>query len=142
MIRELKTLLILTALLSCFSPLAMAEGYSVIVHPSNTGDFDKNAVARIFLSKEKTFPNGQQALPVDIKPPSEHHDYFQKTIIDKTDNQLQSYWAMVVFSGKGTPPKEVDSAAQMLKLVSENPNLMGYIPSSMVTSEVRMVLSF
>jgi len=142
MIRELKTLLLLSVMLSSFSPLAMAEGYSVIVHPSNSAEFDKGTVERIFLSKEKTFTNGQQAVPIEIQQPSTHRDYFQETIIRKTDSQVRSYWAMLMFSGKGTPPKEVASEAEVLELISKNPNTLGYIPSDMVTADVKVVLSF
>lgn len=142
MIREFKALLTLTVLLFCFNPLAMAESYSVIVHPSNNADFDKGTVERIFLSKEKTFTNGQPAVPIEIQQPSEHRDYFQETIIRKTDSQVRSYWAMLVFSGKGTPPKEVASEAEVLELISKNPNTLGYIPTSMVTPNVKVILSF
>lgn len=140
--RELKTLLTLSIMLFGFNPLAMAEGYSIIVHPSNGASFDRGTVERIFLSKEKTFTNGQPAVPIELQQPSTHRNYFQESIIRKTDSQVRSYWAMLMFSGKGTPPKEVASESDVVNLVSKNPNMLGYIPSRLVTPDVTVVLEF
>ena len=53
--------------------------------------------------------------------------------------QLKAYWAKLVFTGQGTPPKEVDNDAAVLKLVAENPNIIGYIDAAAVNSSVRVV---
>ena len=64
------------------------------------------------------------------------------TFVGRSDNQIRSYWAMLIFSSKGQPPKEVESYTDMLNLISSNPELIGYIPTSLVSSQVRAVIEF
>ncbi len=124
-------------------PLAVsAQEYSVIVHPSNEAAFDSEEVKRIFLVKQKTFSNGKQALPVSIKPPSDKRDAFHSKILEKTDSQLRTYWAMLVFSGKAVPAKEVENEREVVELVATNPNVIGYVSSSAVNEQVKQVLNF
>ena len=142
MFSNIKTLLVITTVLSFFSPAALAENYSVIVHPSNNAPFDSGTVQRIFLSKEKTFSNGNPAIPIDIKPPSDQRENFREIIIQKSASQIRSYWTMLVFSGKGAPPKEAASEKEVADLVAKKPNMIGYVSSSIVSPDVKVVLTF
>ena len=47
----------------------------------------------------------------------------------------------IIFTGKGQPPKEVPNTAEVKKLVSGNPNTIGYIEKSAVDSSVKVVWS-
>jgi hypothetical protein len=35
----------------------------------------------------------------------------------------------MVFTGKGTPPRQISSAEEMVKLITANPNLIGFVPA-------------
>lgn len=134
----MKKLFLLGTLL--LSPLANAE-IAVIVHPSNGNELDKSVITRIYTGKAKSFPNGEQAVPVNQADGSTT-DTFNKSVLNKSTSQLRAYWSKLIFTGKGAPPKVVDSEAEILQLVSTNPNIIGYVDAASVDGSVKVVATF
>ena len=119
---------------------AVSAEIAVIVNPANTADSPQ--VSRIFLGKAKSFSNGSPAIPVNLSEASPLTSEFNKKVLNKSSSQLKAYWSKLVFTGKGTPPKAVSSDAEMIKLVSANPNLIGYVDAASVDGSVKVVASF
>lgn len=119
---------------------ALAE-ISVITHPSNSASLDAKSISKIFLGKSKKFASGGQAVPIDQAEGSAARDEFHINVTRKKSSQLQSYWSRIVFTGKGQPPKEVASDAEVIALVAKNPNMIGYVNSSSVDGSVKVVLT-
>jgi len=85
--------------------LASAE-VAVIVSASNGNtSLDQDTIARVFLGKSKNFPDGSQAVPVDQNSGSATREAFSSTVLGKSSSQLKAYWSRLIFTGKGTPPK-------------------------------------
>ena len=106
---------------------ANAYGVSVIVHPSNGASLDKSSISRIFLGKAKSFPGGGQAVPINLEDGSGGSNDFNDKVLNKSASQLKAYWSKLVFTGKGTPPKAVANDAEMIALISANPNMIGFV---------------
>lgn len=123
-----------------FSTVASAE-IAVIVHPSNANELDKNVITRIYTGKAKSFPNGEQAVPVN-QADGNTTDAFNKSVLNKSTSQLRAYWSKLIFTGKGAPPKVVDSEAEILQLVATNPNIIGYVDAGSVDGSVKVVATF
>jgi ABC-type phosphate transport system substrate-binding protein len=123
------------------SAFASAE-VEVIVHPSNGAALDQDAIQRIFLGKTRAFPGGGEAVAISAKEGSPEEAEFTEKVLSKSPKQLKAYWAKMVFTGKGTPPRQIDSAAEMVKLISANPNLIGFIPAGTGGSGVKVVAKF
>ena len=66
---------------------------------------------------------------------------FYERVICRSSQQIKAYWSKQIFSGKGTPPKAASNNDEVLKLVASNPNLIGYVDSSKVNSDVKVVLT-
>ncbi|MBV1915692.1 MAG: phosphate ABC transporter substrate-binding protein [Pseudomonadales bacterium] len=128
------------ATLFTLSTGVMAE-VSVITHPSNGASIDAKAVSKIFLGKSKKFPGGVEAVPIEQPKSASAHLEFHENVTHKKPSQLTSYWSRRVFTGKGQPPKEVRSDAEVISLVSRNPNMIGYVDSSAVNDSVKVVLT-
>ena len=126
----MKKLISLIALISSVtvSALTFAE-VEVIVHPSNGAALDKDSIQRIYLGKTRAFPGGGEAVAISLKEGSGPEGEFTKNVLGKSAKQLKAYWAKMVFTGKGTPPRQIDSAEEMVKLISTNPNLIGFVPA-------------
>ena len=122
-----------------FSVNAMAV--SVIVHPSNGSSLDKSSISRIFLGKAKSFPGGGQAVPINLADGSGGSSDFNDKVLNKSASQLKAYWSKLVFTGKGTPPKTVDSDAEMIALIAANPNMIGFVEGS-GDGSVKVVATF
>lgn len=101
----------------------------VIVHPSNGAALDKDSIQRIYLGKTRAFPGGGEAVAISLKEGTPAEADFTKNVLSKSAKQLKAYWAKMVFTGKGTPPRQIDSAEEMVKLISANPNLIGFVPA-------------
>lgn len=132
--------LLCSILLSLLS-MPLFAGVVVIVNPSNADAIDQKSIENIFR-KTKTFPGGAQAVPVNLDSAMPLRETFDTKVLGKSSSQLKSYWSQKVFTGKGTPPKEVTSGAEMIKLVASNPNIIGYIDSSEANDSVKVIAEF
>lgn len=126
------------ALLAIFANVALAE-LVVIVHPSNNDALNAKTVQRIFLGKEKKFPNGSESVAVNQTTDSGIRQNFDQDIIGRSSSQVSAYWSKLVFTGKGVPPKEVSSDSEVIELVSQNPSVIGYIDKASATDAVKIV---
>ena len=118
---------------------------AVIVHKDNTDELTIEQVSKIFLDKENYFPSGEKAVPIGLDE-EEERVVFYKKCTNKSADQVHAYWARRIFTGKGAPPETVLDDEEMLDLVSENPNLIGYVRTESIeefekTEEVRVVLT-
>ncbi len=102
---------------------------------------DKEQVANLFLGKSSSYPDGSAAMPIEQTDATPAHDEFHKSITEKSASQLKSYWSKMIFSGKGTAPKEVASNAELLKLLASNPAMIGYIDKTAVDKSVKVILA-
>lgn len=118
-----------------------ANALSVIVHPSNANALDESTINRIFVGKAKAFPDGSQAVPLNQPESSEATSLFNSKVLNKSSSQLKAYWSKLVFTGKGTPPKEVMSDAEVAQLVASNPNMIGYVTDT-AGANVKVVATF
>ena len=129
------------AVLFGMSLAAQAE-VAVIVHPSNGDSLSQDEIQRVFLAKTKTFPSGAQAVPIDFDDGVAAKDMFVNNVLSRDTSQIKAYWAKLVFTGKANPPKTVATDSEMLSLIAANPNMIGYIDASKVTSDVKVVGTF
>jgi ABC-type phosphate transport system substrate-binding protein len=129
-------------LISLASSISSAE-ISVIVSSNNPNEsIDQNTVSKIFLGKAKSFPDGSQAVPIDQDDGAAARVAFNSTVLGKSASQLKSYWSRLIFTGKGTPPKQSGNDATVKELVANNPNIIGYVDSSAVDASVKVVHKF
>jgi len=139
MSRSIKLITYLWLTLS-FSTVSQAE-VAIIVHPSNADSLTEQGVVNLFLGKKRAFPSGATAVPLNLDPTHPTSVYFNDSLLKKNANQLKAYWARMMFSGTGSPPKVVTDSSEMIKRVAENPNLIGYVNASEVGDSVRVIMN-
>ncbi len=117
-----------------------AAGIAVVVHPSaGFESLSEDEVSRIFLGKSKTFPNGTPANPLNQAEGSSVRDRFNEAVCKKNASQYKAYWSQLVFTGKGTPPKDVSDDAAVKAQVAASPGSIGYIASDAVDASIKVV---
>lgn len=127
--------------LALFSTQVKAE-IAIIVHPSlDIPAMTQDNVQRIFLGKTTRFENDKVANPINQSEGNPIRDQFISKALDKTDGQYRAYWSRLIFTGKGTPPKDMGGDADIKKLVADNPNMIGYIDVMAVDDSVKVVLT-
>lgn len=122
------------------STLAHADDLVVIVNAANaTASLTPEQTSNLFLGKATEFPGGGAALPIDFKEGSPIREAFHSKVTKKDPAQLKAYWAKFSFTGKGLPPKEFGSNAEVKKFVATTPGAIGYIEKSAADSSVKVV---
>ena len=81
---------------------------------------------RIFLQTKASLEDGTHVQPVLAKQGAAH-EAFVKTYLGKTDAALQTYYRGLVFTGKGSMPKTVDSDSEVVAYVTKTKGTIGYI---------------
>jgi ABC-type phosphate transport system substrate-binding protein len=138
--KNLKVILA-SAILASASGLSHAEVVVVMSTKSAVSELTKDQVSDIFLGKAATFPQGGQAVPIDLAASAPHRDEFYTKVTGRNAAQLKSYWAKQSFSGKGTAPKAVAGDEEVKKLIAANPNTIGYIDKARVDASVKVVFT-
>ncbi|WP_347985893.1 phosphate ABC transporter substrate-binding protein [Methylomonas sp. AM2-LC] len=120
---------------------SQAEIVVVVSAKSSVSQLDKEKISAIFLGKTSTFPDGNQAEPIEQLDESTAHDEFHRKVTEKSNSQLKSYWSKMVFSGQGNPPKEIVTSTELLKLIAANPKIIGYIEKSELNNSLKVVFT-
>lgn len=90
-------------------------------------------VCQTFLGKIKT------PTPITLAEKNSTRDEFYSKSCNKDPAQVRSIWAKLIFTGGGTPPKEVETDKDMKKLVAADPQSVGYIDKKNLDASVKMV---
>ncbi len=132
---------LIAALLALSVSGAVLAEVVVIVHPSNGDALTAEQASNIFLGKTSTFPGGAAVTPVDLAEGNPVRDEFHNKVTKKDAAQLKAYWSRQTFTGKGTPPKEMASSAEVKKFVAGNHGAIGYVEKSAVDGSVKAALT-
>jgi TonB family protein len=129
------------AVLFALSAAAQSRSkYVIIVHPDNPTTFlSGQEVSFLFLKNTTQWNHGTDVEPVDLSAPSGVRDAFSEDIHGRPVAAIQSYWQQQIFSGRGVPPLEVKSDAEVVAYVRDHPGAVGYVSSSVSLSGVKTV---
>ena len=135
----MKTFLLLFVLISSVSS-ARADNLIAIINPDNHSALSVADVRNIFLGKVRKFPGGGSAVPVEIDgDEAPLNENFDNKVLNKTPSQLRAYWSQMVFTGRATPPKQVGSTEDLIKLIEANPNMIGFVSSLPTSAKVKAI---
>lgn len=117
---------------------ALLADVVLIVHPSNTVEMDEDTVRHIFLGKNSTFPNNMKAVPLDLKEGASRK-LFASKYLRKSEIELEHYWSIKLFTGKGKRPQKLDNEIAIRDMVAKNPDMIGYIDSKNLNDSVKVL---
>jgi ABC-type phosphate transport system substrate-binding protein len=111
----------------------------VVSAKSPLASLNNEQVADIFLGKTSRFPDGSAAVPIDQGEDSPVRERFYAQYAGKSPAQVKAHWSKIIFTGRGQPPRQANDAAEVKKLLVENPHAIGYIDAKQVDSSVKVV---
>ncbi|ALZ77246.1 phosphate ABC transporter substrate-binding protein [Rheinheimera sp. F8] len=115
---------------------------AVVVHPSNAASLDQAEISRLFTGRGTAFNNGSKATPFNLAEAAPARAEFDTKVLGKSSSQMKAYWSKLVFTGKGTPPKELATDADVKAAVAADPAAIGYIDAAAVDATVKVVGKF
>jgi ABC-type phosphate transport system substrate-binding protein len=129
-------MLLLTAGLAGASAPVLAAELVVIVNP-------KNPASRMFSEQAAQFFLGKSTLftPIEYDDGVAIRNEFHSKVLQKDSAQVKTIWSKLVFTGKGTAPKEYKTAAEVKKAVAADVSAIGYIDKAAVDDSVKVILS-
>lgn len=130
---------VLAALLAGTSAVHAAD-VVVIANKANTNAGDSAFVAKVYTGEAKTWADGAVVNAYDQGEDNPIRADFYTAVVGKSLSNMQALRAQNVFSGRGLPPKVVDSDAETKKAVAANKNAIGYIRASSVDATVKVLV--
>jgi ABC-type phosphate transport system substrate-binding protein len=131
---------VLALALSGAAQHVLAETVVIVAAASPVTALTADQAADLFLGRASSFPSGGTATPIDQADGSAVRDDFYTKVANKSGAQVKAYWAKLVFTGKGQPPKDAGDSAGVKAAVAANPAAVGYVDKSAVDGSVKIVL--
>lgn len=116
---------------------ALAGDIKVIANPSVKADvISPNELKKIFLEENTSLDDGTHVEPV-LKKGGPVHETFLQAYLGGTDDDLQTHYRALVFTGKGSMPKELGSDAEVVAYVAKTRGAIGYVSRDASTEGVK-----
>lgn len=119
---------------------ARAEGESgiVVVGHASLPRIDAGLVQRLFTGRAIE-AGGQLATPVNLRSGHPLRQRFLAAYLQTDEDRYRAYWTVRRHVGKGAPPREADSVAELLELVARTPGALGYVEVADVRPGVNVI---
>lgn len=114
---------LLVLLVSLAIPAAAAAEYAVVVNSENTysasADKQKNVLKRLFLKRQKSWPNGIDAEPFNLKEDNPAYQALLESILEMDEAAVAAHWLAEKQTTGTTPPTSIASARVIMKLIGK-----------------------
>ncbi|MFZ0762077.1 MAG: TonB family protein [Candidatus Sulfotelmatobacter sp.] len=132
-----KILLTAAGLMISASLGAFAGDIKVIANPSVKADvISTEELKSVFLEEKSALGDGAHVEPV-LEKDGPVHETFLRAYLGRTDDDLQTYYRALIFTGRGSMPKELGSDAQVVAYVARTRGAIGYVSSETSTEGVK-----
>lgn len=111
-----------------------AQAQVAVVMAPGAASISREQVANLYLGRSA------ELRLFDLPEGHATRDLFYKKAAERDPAQVKAVWSRIVFSGRGTPPREMADAAAIKKAVAADPKAVGYIDKSAVDASVKVVL--
>src|SRR5271165_2816763 len=122
----------------CFAPLLEGE-VKVIANQSVRADSISVAeLKRVYLEQTRLLGDGSHVEPV-MEKGGDAHATFLREFLEINDDALQSYYRTLVFTGKGSMPRELDSDSAVVAYVARTRGAIGYVDATAEVDGVKIL---
>ncbi|MGD0268391.1 MAG: TonB family protein [Candidatus Sulfotelmatobacter sp.] len=126
---------ILVAMLGPFPVLA--SDFKLIANSSLKADsVSAEELKKIFLEESSSLSDGTHVEPV-LESDGPVHRAFLQQCLGRSSDDLQSYYRALVFTGRGSMPKELSSDAGVVAYVARTRGAIGYVSIATSTEGVK-----
>ncbi len=131
-------LLALVALLALAVHAQDRDAVVLIGHPS-VPRIDATTAQRLYTGRAVEI--GSLAIVVvNAAPGSRARERFMAGVMQMEDDRYVAYWTVRKHVGKGTPPRELKTAAEVIEFVQATPGGVGYVLASELKPGLNVVL--
>ena len=130
--------LLITAGFALFTALnAPAGDVKIIANASVTADsISASELRSVFLLQRRKLKDGSSVVPV-LEKPGATDEAFLRLYIDRGSEEIRAYYQGLVFTGKASMPKQLNSDAEVVAYVARTRGAIGYVSSTASTEGVK-----
>jgi TonB family protein len=130
-------LLVAAGLITSISANALASDLRVIANSSVKADsISASELKSVFLEEKNSLGDGSHVEPVLEKDGPVHQAFLQE-YVGRTDDDLQTYYRVLVFTGRGSMPRKLGSDAEVVAYVARTRGAIGYVSAETNTEGVK-----
>ncbi|MFA0310151.1 phosphate ABC transporter substrate-binding protein [Vibrio splendidus] len=119
-----------------------AAGMVVIGNNAGVDVLTNADVKKLFMGKSNQLGNGSKAQIVELVDGAAGRIAFHEIATGRSESQLQSAWARLVFTGKAEAPIQVADYSAVIDQVASNANAIGYVDETALTGDVKVLLKY
>jgi TonB family protein len=136
--KALRILIIAGLVLFSVASLASSD-IKVIANSSVTADFiSAGELKRIYLLQSRKLKDGSVVEPV-LQKRGAVHEAFSRQFLEREGEEIRTYYHGVVFTGKGSMPREVNSDSEMVSYIARTRGAIGYVSGGANTDNVKVL---
>ncbi|MCK0155152.1 hypothetical protein MWU49_15665 [Alcanivorax sp. S6407] len=128
----------LAALIILLPLQVMAEVVVVVGKDSPISSLSESQLRQLYLEGSGRI-GGTSVKALDLPEDNRARKEFYQEAVGKTPAQMKSYWARMIFTGRGAPPRMVSGNRAMQVMLENNPELIGYLPGDQVSSGLKVL---
>jgi TonB family protein len=132
--------IVVAVLMLASKAIALAGEVKVIANAAiSSASISDSELRSVFLLQRKTLKDGTAVEPV-LQKRGPVHDAFCKHFLSRDGEEIGIYYDGIVFTGKGSMPKQLNSDADVLNYVARTPGAIGYVSSSASADGVKVLM--
>ncbi|MEZ8723724.1 phosphate ABC transporter substrate-binding protein [Vibrio cyclitrophicus] len=133
---------LLTLMAATFISFNASAGMVVIGNSAGVDALSSADVKKLFMGKSNQLGNGSKAQIVELVDGAAGRIAFHEVATGRSESQLQSAWARLVFTGKAEAPVQVADYSAVINHVSSNVNAIGYVDESALSGDVKVLFKY
>lgn len=112
-------------------PIAVQAGEVVVIFHKGS-NLTRSDISRIYRCELSGYK------PYDLRDESWQEE-FSKAYLGMKAADLKYIQDQALYAGRSLPPRKLENTQEMLDIVSQTPNAVGYVPSDAVTDAVEVL---
>jgi ABC-type phosphate transport system substrate-binding protein len=128
--------LTIIALVACCGFL-WAEDVAIVNPATGVSALSSDQVKDLFLGKKSSWDDGSKVVVVVAKEGPGATSLMK--LLGKSDQQFQTAWKKLIFTGKGSMPEMVDSDDAVVAFVAKTPGSIGFVDKAKAKDGVKAI---
>jgi hypothetical protein len=113
---------------------------AIVTHLENDVEsITRGELARIFLKRQTSWPDGERCIPIDQRGDNEIRREFSGLVLRRTVYEMKRFWMQETMTGNAKPPVSLESAATVKKYLQKIRGAVAYIYLDEVDDTVRIL---
>jgi hypothetical protein len=134
----MKKKLNLLILIFYFALTKVNAGEIIIIGNNNVPKMDLVTIQKVYTGKIISVSD-ISVKPVNAKLGSTERNRFLEKFMEQDEEKYTGYWTVRRYIGKGTPPNELNSAAEIIDYVKSTAGAVGYIDEAELKTGMNVV---